>query len=330
MRPDWTSAWAGARERLRRELTDPVFDAWIGPLTLESFDSDEIRIGATKPFVRNWVANHHVARIERALRAEGAEPVSISIVLSAPKPMVGGGLVREPLRTETPVVAFDARASPPRAEKCSGRACCIRSRPSTASWRARPTIRAVGGAHLRGRPVERHPAALHPRRFRLRQDASAERRGAGIPQARQAHAVPARRRFHAPFPGRDLSQGHARLQGRAAHRRSADHRRPAAHLPLHRDGVGVPLHRERLRRPAPARGDRGRPRAAGARRPGRRREVAPGGRARHRAVETGPRHAAGHPEGARGGVRETENRRRCCRRMCWNTSPTWRTRPRAS
>jgi chromosomal replication initiator protein len=93
--PDWTAAWAAARERLRRELGDPVFDAWIGPLTLEGFEHDEVRIGAAKPFVRNWVANHYVARIERALRAEGAEPVSINVVLAAAKPAIASNVMRE-------------------------------------------------------------------------------------------------------------------------------------------------------------------------------------------------------------------------------------------
>src|ERR1700757_447650 len=87
-RPDWTSAWVAVRDRMRRELGDPVFEAWIGPLSLESFDRDELKVGAAKPFVRNWVANHYVARIERAFRAEGAEPVSISIVVSAAEPAI--------------------------------------------------------------------------------------------------------------------------------------------------------------------------------------------------------------------------------------------------
>jgi chromosomal replication initiator protein len=81
---DWHAVWACVRNRLRRELGDPVFDAWIGPLTLEGFDKDVLRIGTAKPFVRNWVANHYVARIERAFLAEGAEPASLSIVVTAP------------------------------------------------------------------------------------------------------------------------------------------------------------------------------------------------------------------------------------------------------
>src|SRR3569833_443451 len=94
--PDWRAAWAAVRERMRRELGDPVFDAWIGPLSLESFDADELKIGASKPFVRYWVANHYVGRIEKAFVAEGFRPASLSIVMAAaPAPVVAGGVARE-------------------------------------------------------------------------------------------------------------------------------------------------------------------------------------------------------------------------------------------
>ena len=73
-------AWAAVRERMRREFGDAVFDAWIGPLNLESADHDELKIGAAKPFVRNWVANHYIARIERAFRSEGVEPARCVVV----------------------------------------------------------------------------------------------------------------------------------------------------------------------------------------------------------------------------------------------------------
>ena len=85
MRADWRAAWSGVRERLRRELGDAVFEAWIAPLSLESHDNDELAIGAAKPFVRNWVANHYVPRLERAFRAEGHVPASITIVMAAPQ-----------------------------------------------------------------------------------------------------------------------------------------------------------------------------------------------------------------------------------------------------
>jgi len=85
--------WSAVRERLRKELGDPVFDAWIGSLELISMDHGEVKIGAPKPLVRSWVANHYATRIERALKAEGGSPRSISIVLAPPR--VGGGLQAE-------------------------------------------------------------------------------------------------------------------------------------------------------------------------------------------------------------------------------------------
>ncbi|MGD0143129.1 MAG: chromosomal replication initiator protein DnaA [Rhizomicrobium sp.] len=82
---DWPTIWAAARERMRRDLGDAVFDAWISSLSLVEFANAEIKIGAPRPFARNWVANQYSARIERALRAEGGEPASVSIVLAPQK-----------------------------------------------------------------------------------------------------------------------------------------------------------------------------------------------------------------------------------------------------
>lgn len=79
----WADAWNSAREQLRIELGGAVFDAWIGPLVLVSYEKGEVRIGAPKPFARNWVANHYASRIERAFtRAAGKEPASIEFVLA--------------------------------------------------------------------------------------------------------------------------------------------------------------------------------------------------------------------------------------------------------
>ena len=80
--PDWLAIWSAARDRLRRELGGATFDAWISKLTLLDFRKDEIKLGAARPFVRNWVANHYVGRIEKALRAEGGNPASLTILLA--------------------------------------------------------------------------------------------------------------------------------------------------------------------------------------------------------------------------------------------------------
>ena len=77
-----------------------MFDAWIASLQLLSLEKGEAKIGASKPFVRNWVANHYTARIERALRAEGGNPRSVSIVLAPAA--IGGGSERslQPVSSE--------------------------------------------------------------------------------------------------------------------------------------------------------------------------------------------------------------------------------------
>src|ERR1700693_4717330 len=101
-RPDWPAAWSAVRDRLRRELGEPVFEAWIGPLSLESFDKDELKIGAAKPFVRNWVANHYIARIERAFRAKGSAPATLSTVMPITPTSGGGATAREPREAQQP------------------------------------------------------------------------------------------------------------------------------------------------------------------------------------------------------------------------------------
>jgi chromosomal replication initiator protein len=116
---DWHSVWMCVRERLRRELGDPVFDAWIGPLTLEGIDKDVLRIGAAKPFVRNWVTNHYVTRIERAFTAEGVEPASLSIVVTIP-PQENVVPIREPQSLPQAFRPVPHSYMPPQPEEISG------------------------------------------------------------------------------------------------------------------------------------------------------------------------------------------------------------------
>jgi chromosomal replication initiator protein len=108
---DWPAIWMAARERIRKDLGDAVFDAWIAPLVLVDSAGGEIKIGAPRPFARNWVANQYSARIERAIRSEGAEPTSISIVLTpqtAPSATQPVAKEQEPRRETAPVSQLHA------------------------------------------------------------------------------------------------------------------------------------------------------------------------------------------------------------------------------
>ncbi len=109
---DWLAIWSAARDRLRRELGGATFDAWIGKLTLLDFHKDEIKLGAARAFVRNWVANHYAGRIEKALRAEGGNPASLTIALvEADSPRIGGALAADELAPQ-PAVALLPATSP--------------------------------------------------------------------------------------------------------------------------------------------------------------------------------------------------------------------------
>lgn len=111
--PDWLAIWSAARDRLRRELGGATFDAWIAKLTLLDFRKDEIKLGAARPFVRNWVANHYVGRIEKALRAEGGNPASLTVVLAPTEsPRIGGGLSPEDETRQRATVAVLPSAPP--------------------------------------------------------------------------------------------------------------------------------------------------------------------------------------------------------------------------
>ena len=102
---DQQVVWARARERMRRDLGESLFNTWIGPLTLEGWSADQVRIGAPKPFVRDWVSSRYIPRIERALGAEGMTSKSIAIVLVSPASTIGGNVVREPVHRDVRATA---------------------------------------------------------------------------------------------------------------------------------------------------------------------------------------------------------------------------------
>ena len=78
---DWPMVWNNARERLRRDMGDAVFDAWIRPLSFVSAEGADVKLGAFTPFARNWVASHHLQRIERALSGESGAAVTVELVI---------------------------------------------------------------------------------------------------------------------------------------------------------------------------------------------------------------------------------------------------------
>ena len=196
---DWGMIWTGARERLRRELGEAVFDAWIAPLALVNAANGEVKIGACKPFARNWVSNHYVARIERALKAEGARA---HLVVDRADGAQAGDRRRACARSAAAPIracllsacAGDERreARRARAQSVEPRAAC---RPELRDLHLRPGQRVCLSRRARdGRERRwRHHPALPAWQFRLRQNASSE-----CHRTRSAHAAAAAPCFWAP------------------------------------------------------------------------------------------------------------------------------------
>ncbi len=82
----WQEIWANTRDQLRIELGQGVFDTWIAPLVLLDAAEGQVRLSAPRRLVRDYVALHHAARIERALAAQTKAFASLEIVVSAAEP----------------------------------------------------------------------------------------------------------------------------------------------------------------------------------------------------------------------------------------------------
>ncbi|HWD49635.1 MAG TPA: chromosomal replication initiator protein DnaA [Rhizomicrobium sp.] len=108
--PDWNNVWLAARERIRKEIGDATFDAWIRPLTLTRSQGSDLHIAAPSAFARNWVANHHTARIERALNTESGATVTLSLEVAQVKPVLASVTPRE----VAPVISEVQPTSEPR------------------------------------------------------------------------------------------------------------------------------------------------------------------------------------------------------------------------
>lgn len=84
--PDWNAVWIAARERMRRDMGEGLFDAWIRPLSFVSAEKGEVKIGALSRFARDWVASHYVQRLERVLSEESSQSVTVTVVVAPQRP----------------------------------------------------------------------------------------------------------------------------------------------------------------------------------------------------------------------------------------------------
>jgi chromosomal replication initiator protein len=102
--PMWSDLWSAVRDRIRLEVGQGIFDTWIGPLSLAGNDNGHVRLSAPSRLVRDYVASHHAARLERAFASATGEFASLEINVAQAEPRIG-------LAPKTPVIAIAPRPS---------------------------------------------------------------------------------------------------------------------------------------------------------------------------------------------------------------------------
>ena len=65
----WSEVWAAVLDRLRVECGQGIFDTWIAPLSLSKASEGQVCLSAPRRLVRDYVASHYAARLERAFTA---------------------------------------------------------------------------------------------------------------------------------------------------------------------------------------------------------------------------------------------------------------------
>ena len=82
--PAWSDLWSAVRDRLRLEFGQGIFDTWIAPLSFAGVEDGHVRLSAPSRLVRDYVASHHAAKLERAFAAASPNFVNLDIVIAFP------------------------------------------------------------------------------------------------------------------------------------------------------------------------------------------------------------------------------------------------------
>ena len=74
--------WREARRRIRGELPDKDYEAWIEPLRAASWDSGALTLEAPSGFSRDWLRRHFLPELERAVRSAGGADAKVVLVVN--------------------------------------------------------------------------------------------------------------------------------------------------------------------------------------------------------------------------------------------------------
>src|ERR1019366_10585403 len=82
--PQLASVWAKIRGLLQAEVGEAEYRNWLRPMTLSGLFGDEIAISLPTGFVRDWVRDHHGARVNALWQAACPKVRRVDFVVRDP------------------------------------------------------------------------------------------------------------------------------------------------------------------------------------------------------------------------------------------------------
>lgn len=70
--------WTRTLERLRNSTSDYVYENWLSQITQLSFENNELVLGVPNYFFRDWIQDHYMELVEKAVQSSHGSPVSIA------------------------------------------------------------------------------------------------------------------------------------------------------------------------------------------------------------------------------------------------------------
>ncbi len=62
--------WQRIQQRIRAELGEDLFNSWFGRMELESCSNGQLLLSVPTRFLKSWVENHYVGKLQKAVAAE--------------------------------------------------------------------------------------------------------------------------------------------------------------------------------------------------------------------------------------------------------------------
>src|ERR1700722_16373704 len=88
-KPQLASIWAKIRGLLQDEVGEAEYRNWLRPMTLTGLFGDELAISLPTGFVRDWVRDHHGARVNALWQSEYPSGRRVDFVVDeAARPLV--------------------------------------------------------------------------------------------------------------------------------------------------------------------------------------------------------------------------------------------------